>query len=186
MGANIGLSIIYFKQLYPTAEIVALEADPRIFDYLQKNIATFNYEGITLLNKAAFNCNTTLHFFSEGADGGRVDNTAKGNVLVDAVDVREIVPHNRTVDLLKIDIEGAEVIVLERCAAKLEFVKKIFIEYHSRCDVVPQELSKIVTILEQNGFRYDVQHVHTINTPFIRPDSYENGFDLQLEIFAWK
>ena len=31
-GANIGLSIIYFKQLFPNAEIVAFEPDEKIFN----------------------------------------------------------------------------------------------------------------------------------------------------------
>jgi FkbM family methyltransferase len=184
LGANIGLSIMYFKQIFPDAEIIALEADPKVFLYLEKNISVFNWNGVTIINKAAHNKDTTLKFFSEGADGGRV--SENGEVTVDAIDIQKIFPENRVVELLKIDIEGAEVSVLERCAEKLEMVKKIFIEYHSSVDIVPQQLSKILTILESIGFRYNIQHVYDTHTPFIKKDTNSNGFDLQLEIFAWR
>jgi hypothetical protein len=38
LGSNIGLSILYFNQLYPKASIVGYEADPHIFSILQKNL----------------------------------------------------------------------------------------------------------------------------------------------------
>ncbi len=33
-GANIGLSLIYFNQLYPNAKIIAFEPDPKLFENL--------------------------------------------------------------------------------------------------------------------------------------------------------
>ncbi len=39
------------------------------------------------------------------------------------------------IDLLKIDIEGAEVPVLEDCAARLDWVDRVFVEYHSFTDL---------------------------------------------------
>src|SRR5688500_1422830 len=38
-GANIGISILYFKQVYPACRILAFEPDPAIFTYLSKNIS---------------------------------------------------------------------------------------------------------------------------------------------------
>jgi FkbM family methyltransferase len=35
-GANIGLSIIYFKKKYPNSKIVAFEPDKLIFNILKK------------------------------------------------------------------------------------------------------------------------------------------------------
>ena len=42
-GANIGLSVIYFKKLFPNAKIVAFEPDKKIFDYLKFNINSFGF-----------------------------------------------------------------------------------------------------------------------------------------------
>ena len=37
-GANIGMSITYFKRLYPKSKIIGFEPDPKIFETLKKNI----------------------------------------------------------------------------------------------------------------------------------------------------
>src|SRR6266540_416966 len=37
-GANIGLSTLYFKELYPNSHITAFEADEQIFDVLKRNV----------------------------------------------------------------------------------------------------------------------------------------------------
>ena len=51
-GSNYGTSIVYFKQLYPNANIIGVEADPQIFELLVKNVASQSFKGVTLLNKA--------------------------------------------------------------------------------------------------------------------------------------
>jgi len=50
-GANIGLSVIYFKQQWPKAKIVAFEPDPKNFDHLTKNIESFQLTDVTTVNK---------------------------------------------------------------------------------------------------------------------------------------
>ena len=37
-GANIGVSVVYFKKLFPKSKIIAFEPDPFLFKYLKKNI----------------------------------------------------------------------------------------------------------------------------------------------------
>src|SRR5882724_1649917 len=51
-GANMGRSIIYMKQLYPGAVIIAFEPDETNFELLSKNIRSFGYEGVTLCKEA--------------------------------------------------------------------------------------------------------------------------------------
>ncbi len=41
-GSNIGLSIIYFKRLFPEAKIIGFEPDNEIFKILENNINQFN------------------------------------------------------------------------------------------------------------------------------------------------
>jgi hypothetical protein len=40
-GANIGLSLYYFKKWYPSSKILAFEPDEQIFNILEKNISYF-------------------------------------------------------------------------------------------------------------------------------------------------
>jgi len=184
-GANIGLSIIYFKRLYPESEIIGFEPDKRIFDILTFNISSFNLENITLINKGLWNEETTLKFFSEGADGGRiaVEGDKKNIVEIQTVRLREYL--SKTVDFLKIDIEGAEVEVLKDCKDLLNNVKHIFVEYHSFLNK-PQELDIICKILKDAGFRYYIQHIGVIATyPLCHINSYL-GMDNQLNIFGYR
>ena len=55
-GANLGMSIIYFKELYPLSKIIAFEADDYIFSFLEKNprpspIANLPEEDFEVLNQ---------------------------------------------------------------------------------------------------------------------------------------
>lgn len=185
-GSNIGLSVIYFKKKFPTAFIDAYEADPGIFFYLKCNIEKYNWGGVNIYNSAVFDKNTTLSFFSEGADGVRINENKSELLKVDAIDINEIIKGDRRIDLLKIDIEGSELVVLERCKERLMWVDNLFVEYHSPIDSHPQKLSKILILLENAGFRYNIKSVYADESPFIIKSIDRNGFDLQLEIFAWR
>lgn len=183
LGANIGLSVIYFKTLFPGAKIVALEPDPKIFAYLEKNITARRLEGVKLLNKAAWKENTSLTFHSTGDDGGRLAPLEGSNaVAVEAMDVSPLLKEK--VDFLKIDIEGAEYEILNACRSHLGNVERIALEYHSRAGE-EQRLDQILRILREAGFRIHVHPVHTSPHPFLEVD-VESGFDLQLDIFAWR
>ena len=86
------------------------------------------------------------------------------------------------VDLLKIDIEGAEYEVLKDCEDTLDNVENIFIEYHS-WNNSPQKLSEILAILEKNNFRYYISSICGRSHPFINTGLDQN-MDLQLNIFG--
>ncbi len=85
--------------------------------------------------------------------------------------------------MLKIDIEGAETQVLEDCADVLHHVERIFVEYHSFSNQ-PQNLHRLLAVLANAGFRYNVQHIGVFSShPFVKIQSYLN-MDNQLNIFA--
>lgn len=85
------------------------------------------------------------------------------------------------VDFLKIDIEGAELDVISG-SKKLNRVKQMFIEYHSFIDA-PQELSRLLSMLENSGFRYYTDRVYSPQASYFQITSNQ-GMDLQLRIFA--
>jgi FkbM family methyltransferase len=186
-GANIGLSIIYFKKLYPNSKILAFEADPKIVEYLKKNIISNNSSNnVNIVNKALHSTSGLfINFHSEGADAGSItteDNPLK-QIKVETVKLSEYI--DKTVDFLKIDIEGAEFAVLKDISNKLYLVDKIFIEYHSYINQ-KQNLHQILSILNKNNFRYylDTPGLRSQN-PFKNLNTYLN-MDLQVNIFAYK
>jgi len=115
-GSNYGVSILYFKQLYPDAKIVGVEGDPYIFEILNNNIAKTNINSVTLLNKAVSNHIGFIELYSEGADGGRLHkiDQPKNTIRVDTVVLDDLI--DGQVDFLKMDIEDSETAVL--CASK--------------------------------------------------------------------
>jgi len=184
LGANIGLSVLFFKKHFPESSVTAFEADPRIFEYLQHNVYGNNYRDVTLINQAAWNEETTLKFFSEGADGGRVSAVDEGDMIaVRAIDIRSHLAENQY-DFLKMDIEGAEEVVLPACAGYLKSFRYIFVEYHSRVGQ-QQCLPELLSLLKDAGFRLNIQPVFHSSKPFVQLQE-SSGFDLQLNIFAVK
>lgn len=183
IGANIGLSVLYFKRLYPQAIITAYEADPVIFNYLKNNVHGNGFSDVKLVNKAVWDENTTLKFNSEGADGGRVALDNDDNIIsVEAVDIRHILNEN-SYDFLKIDIEGAEERVFPACKDYLPSFKFVFVEYHSIVGK-KQCLDTIISLLTEAGFRIHIQS-DVSPSPFVTL-RINSGFDLQLNIFGWK
>jgi len=184
-GAYIGLSVIYFKFLFPQSKIVAFEPDPNIFHVLSSNLHQFNFKYIQIHNVAVWNKDGKALFFHEGADAGRIINETIPNktVSVSTVRLRKFI--DKHVDLLKIDIEGSEYEVLYDCKEYLHNIDKIFIEYHSK-KYMPQQLGNILQILKNTGFRYYIDRVGIMSThPFIHISSYDD-FDNQLNIFAYR
>ena len=186
IGANIGLSVLFFKHLYPQAQITAYEADPKIFNYLQKNVRENNYHDVELVNKAVWYENTTLNFVCEGADGGHVSKSDRDRVSLEipAVDIAEILKSDRF-EFIKIDIEGAEEFVLPRCQGLLDEVKFMFIEYHSLVES-EQCLNKLLNILSEAKFRVHICSIRDTSFAPFTDLKISAGFDLQLNIFAWK
>ncbi|MEO8149865.1 MAG: FkbM family methyltransferase [Bacteroidia bacterium] len=184
-GANIGLSIIYFKQLYPKASVIGFEPDGKTFDTLKYNMNQFGFSDIELKQKGVWDKETVLNFFSEGADGGRVALTSDKENIHEIKTERLRDYLNTHVDFLKIDIEGAETRVLIDCADNLKNVDRIFVEYHSFTDR-EQDLQDLLKVLNDAGFRYNVQHVGVFSqTPFIKVETSLN-IDNQLNIFAYR
>jgi FkbM family methyltransferase len=184
-GANLGMSIIYFKTLYPNSKITAFEADPQIFSFLEKNVQSFNLSNVTLINKAVWNSNgNVLPFLSEGGAGGRIEARKMDIKFCDVESIRLRDFLNKEVDFLKIDIEGAEFEVMYDCADLLCNVKNLFVEYHS-FENSEQKLHTILAIIKSAGFKYHVKEAFTSPEPFIK-QHVNFGMDLQLNIFCYR
>jgi FkbM family methyltransferase len=179
-GANIGLSVLYFKRLYPLAEIVAFEPDPYIFGLLEQNLRSHGHDDVRLERRALWSSETRLSFHGDGADGGRVGREEAGGTAVQAV---RLPPYlDRHVDLLKLDIEGAETEVLGDCREALDKVERLYLEYHSTVGQ-PQTLHVVLEILASAGFRVQILPCSVASRPLIDPP-VASGMDLQLHVFG--
>lgn len=182
-GANIGLSIIYFKRLYPDATIVAYEPDNEIFALLQAN--TGHYEGVELREAAAWTADTELTFFREGSLAGSVamDYLNRGKEVKVRAERLKTELQKGPVDFLKIDIEGAENSVLFDIEPELSTVDFLFFEYHS-VPGQPQRLGELLNLAGRAGFRYVINGAHGPRLPFV--EKVAHGFDLQLNVYCFR
>ena len=101
-----------------------------------------------------------------------------------AVDFLELLNKEEKIDMLKMDIEGAENDLIPHIATAMHKIDKMFIEYHS-FNNGEQRLDEILSLLRQHKFRYYIRHVNDRKMPFIDMAG-EKDMDMQLNIFAYK
>jgi len=183
-GANIGLSVIFFKRLYPSCQVIAFEPDAKIFEALQKNLRPLGLSGVELHQQAVWTSAGFVNFLVEGGDAGRIAKPEDSASLkkVAAVRLKDLL--GRRVDFLKLDIEGAEADVLSDCRKELSNVEYIFVEYHSHLRE-KQRLDEILHILQEAGFRYHLKEAFTSANPFLHR-KLNVGMDLQLNVFGYR
>ncbi len=186
-GSNCGLSILYFKTIFPNSKIKGIEADPYIFEILKSNVNEFKLSDVELFNCALWDEITTVDFYSEKADAGKIilkEETKKDNTIKIKTRLLSNFIKETDIDFLKIDIEGAETRVLAECKNYLKNVKNIFIEYHSFLDK-EQNLDLLISILKENNFRYQIQTQFSSAKPYTE-NKLQEGMDMQLNIFAYR
>lgn len=184
-GANIGLSVIYLKQICPTATIVAFEPDDKNFELLSKNIHSFGYSHVQLRPEAVWIENTTLNFSNEASMSSKIEETDSSNVKkVKAIRLRDLL--DKKVEFLKIDIEGAEFRVLSDLDGGLSQVNNLFIEYHGSFQQ-QAELTKLFSIISSNGFFYYIKEATPVfPSPFTKQKISSIPYDVQLNIFCFR
>ena len=65
------------------------------------------------------------------------------------------------IDLLKLDVEGAEDAVMDELAdsGKLRYVRRLHLEYHHHIDATADKLSSMLRLIESNGFGYQLRSI---------------------------
>ena len=135
-GSNIGMSILYFKHVYPKAHIIGFEPDPAIYPYLGENISRNRLKDVQLVQAALSAKEGVLAFYSDGKYGSTLAEHLPADIPEDwtryevpCVRLRDYL--KEPVDFLKMNIEGAEWEVLEDSADLLRQVQEMVIEYCS-------------------------------------------------------
>jgi FkbM family methyltransferase len=157
-GSNIGLSILYFKHIYPQARIIGFEPDPEIVPYLEENIVRNKLENVRWVQAAVSRDTGKKILYSDGkcgsalaGPGGFDFSEPRRRYEVCSVRLRDYL--HEQVDFLKMNIEGAEYDVLRDSEDALKQVQEMIIEYH-HLPGLPRTLHHILEILHRQGFEY--------------------------------
>lgn len=157
-GANIGVASLFFKRAYPGARITAYEADPELCAMTKRNLERNGAGDVDVVQAALWTSNGNVTFRAEGSDSGMIDGLAGmvdgTGMTVPSLRMRDVLEHDR-IDLLKLDIEGAECAVLEDCEPVLDRVNAIVMDLHE-FDPGDRQSPRVFECLTRAGFVYSV------------------------------
>ena len=140
LGANIGLSTVFFALKYPQARILSVEPDPGNFSLLLTNTAALGSR-IQTEEAAVWTEDGMVSLHTEDSSGrplghwGAQVSCSSGQYQVAAYRLSTLLQKvgMEAVDILKVDIEGAEVELFEADSSGwLSRTKLILIETHDR------------------------------------------------------
>ena len=110
-GSNIGLSVLYFKWLYPDASISAFEPDQQTFAVLKENVERNGLKNVVLHQVALSDQDgqATFHTDRDGSLGASLLEARNQTPSEQIVQTRSLAGYLKSdFDFMKMDIEGAE------------------------------------------------------------------------------
>lgn len=157
-GANVGLASLFFRRHYPHARITAFEADPALFAILSENLEANGAGDVEARHEALWTSTGTLTFQCEGSDSGMISSlpgAVDGRAAtVPSLRLRDVLDEG-PIDLLKLDIEGAEDAVLADCEPVLHRVKALVMDLHE-FDPAVRQSPRVLELLARAGFSYAI------------------------------
>lgn len=173
LGANIGLASRYFLAHYPEARVVAVEPDPGSHAVLVRNLSVVPAGRWTAVRAAVWDCSGPVVLSGPGPDhrfdcvrvrdaGPGADREAVSGVTLSDLCAR--FPHG-VIDLVKIDVEGAEVRLFAGDGGWLDRVRAIAIEFHGDS----RAASGFDAQMRRHGFAVRDDHPHTVLAVKARP-----------------
>ncbi len=167
LGANVGFATSYFSMKFPKALIISVEPDIENFKMLGINLR--EVANVTLVHGAIWSSDGFVELVTSGSDGRDLGawgvqtkepvSSAQSHKLTPAYTIKTLMEQNNIekIDLLKVDIEGAEVELFSSTDLEwLQSVEVIFVETHDRfragsSEVTSRILNKTHFLSEKSG-----------------------------------
>lgn len=164
-GGHIGLFTLFVKQKYPKAQITVFEPDFESLHILQKNLEANGIFDVEVIEAGLLDHEGEISFGADGSDGGSIFGENK-NCTIPVVSLSPYITDG--IDLLKLNIEGAECAVFKDIASQLNCVRQLVFEYHGFPET-GQQLHHILSILDNAGFRYLINDFDHQTNPASKP-----------------
>ncbi len=159
-GAHEGYYTLRVKKECPQAKIIAVEPNSLNFEILLRNVKYNKLSDVCCINKALYVERKTIPFYFVeyvGSVGGvdpsllkNLHSWIKGEIKetdIETITLPEVLGSMK-VDILKLDIQGVELAVLEKERDLIKSnVKRIIVEYHKK-----YERDKLINLLESIDF----------------------------------
>lgn len=149
-GAHIGLATIFFHIQYPKAKFICVEPDPLNVEVLKKNLQVHDITNVQIVEAGLSGKTGEVDFwrdeswsvFSSIKPGGWLGERNGKSIRISTITLAEVVKER--IDLLKMDVEGAELEVLEAGEQKLAMVDNLLLEYHHTDEKQRQTLNLLL------------------------------------------
>ncbi len=167
LGANIGLASRYFADHFPNCKILAVEPNPGTYEVLLLNVERL------VANRRCRTLRAAVWSSEKILTGGALDDPnhfsafavhesadASGEDSIAGWPMSKIIADSgfERVDLLKVDIEGAEVALFTGNVNWLQQVRTIAIEFHDNS----REECRFDDLMREYGFRVVDSGSHTV------------------------
>ena len=155
-GAFTGISALYFHKKYPGAKIIAIEPEKSNFDLLVRN--TTPYKAIFPVRGGVYGADVSLGISDNNAEkyAFRLEACEKAGESVPGYTIKTLMKDFQLprIDILKMDIEGAEYSVFNHAPdAWLSEVRILIAELHEYINPGVKEL--VTSTLERVGFQIE-------------------------------
>lgn len=198
-GGNMGMSVLYFKYLYPQSTITVFEPSKEVLELLERNIKNNHLSNIKVVAAALNEKQGELTMYPRGS-------AACGNTLEEGISATtslqklpEHAPYTvptvplssflkHPVDFLKLDIEGSEGAVIQELEATdtLKQIKMCAMEYHYYPQISKNNLADLLQRFTRIGYGTQIYFEET-QTPSSQFDLFEhNSYSLSLRIAPYQ
>lgn len=161
-GSNIGMSVLFFKALYPHARVLAFEPAQRAHDLLVRNVEANELRDVEVHRAALGREDGEVPFFEDPEDPATFRMSTRSDRLpgtatsVQQRRLSQLVAED--VELLKLDVEGAEDDVVAELvdSGGIWQIRQLVVEYHHQLDPARDFLGPFLERLGEQGFRYQI------------------------------
>lgn len=162
-GSNIGMSILYFNKLYPSSTIIGFEANPYAFKILEKNIEVNKLKNVEIHNIALYDKEDELDFHINTnlttGTGSLFERKGHENKFsVKAKKLSSYLGNMEKIDLVKIDVEGAELYILNDLfnTSAINKADQYIIEFHHNLSKENSVFSNFIKKFEEHNYGYNI------------------------------
>jgi FkbM family methyltransferase len=170
IGANVGSVSLFVDNFNKDREdkirVFAIEPEPHNLSLLQKNIENNPVENVTVINKAIWHQNKEVLITNRGGNSSIFEIEGIEQTKIQAITLEKLFKENniKHVDVMKIDIEGAEFDLIinapEKTLAKIKYITLEFDKsFDGKFGIMVEKLAKqfgleILGSPERGGYIY--------------------------------
>jgi FkbM family methyltransferase len=167
-GSNIGMSVLFFKLLYPNARVLAFEPASRAHELLVRNVEANALRNVDVHHAALGREKATVPFFEDPDDPAtfrmstRPERIPGTSTSVTQERLSDLL--SGEVDLLKLDVEGAEDDVFAELgdSGAISRIGQLVVEYHHQLDAQRDFLGAFLERLREHGFAYQISAAENV------------------------